>query len=73
MADWQIKIEAWPHSSGNGADKDQAACGWREKEFVVRADDFDAAHTLAKAIVAGVRSNPAVWQAPITSIAMKTA
>lgn len=29
MTRWQIRIEAWPHSTGNGAAADQAAAGER--------------------------------------------
>lgn len=69
MADrWIITIEAWPHSTGNGADADQRAAGPRKNDFVVRAEGMKAAFEAAEFIAMGMRVNPAIWRAPIVSI-----
>ena len=67
---WQIRIEAWPHSTGKGADMDQRAAGDREVYFYVSADDIDEAARMARCFAAGMEHNPAVWRAPITGIAV---
>lgn len=68
MWNWNITIEAWPYSTGNGADADQKAAGDREQCYYVSAESIAEAITLARCIVDGIQSNPAVWQAPITGI-----
>lgn len=68
MTRWKITIEAWPHSTGNGNEVDQAAAGDRKREFIVYADGAKAAFALAEAISMGVQSHPMVWQAPIKGV-----
>lgn len=68
MNRWQIFIEVWPHSTGHGQSADQAAAGDRQQSYEVQAENISDALVLAKHIVEGIRSNPAVWEAPITSI-----
>ena len=69
MADlWKISIEAWPHSSGLGAEAEQKLCGDRVAVFAVRAVDMKAAFEAAEQIAMGMRTNPAVWRAPIVEI-----
>lgn len=68
MDRWKITIEAWPHSTGAGAETDQKAAGERVGSYVVRAIDAASALEFAEAIAQGVRANPMVWRAPITAI-----
>jgi hypothetical protein len=68
MNRWRITIEAWPHSTGKGADKDQALAGEREQTFHVVAYDIREAMKLADCISEGMQSNPMVWKAPIKGI-----
>lgn len=65
---WHITIEAWPYSTGAGNEADQKAAGDRRKTFRVRAEDFHQASSFARTLAAGVKANPAVWQAPIVSV-----
>lgn len=65
---WMVTIEACPHSSGNGSEKDQEAAGLRHQTFVVRAEGMAAALEAAEHIATGMRANPMVWRAPITQI-----
>lgn len=68
MDKWAITIEAWPHSSGQGHDKDQESCGPRTKIHHTRANNIEQAMMHAKLIAEGIERNPMVWQAPITAI-----
>lgn len=68
MRYWEIKIEVWPHSSGNGATKDQEACGDRERTFKTYAENAAEAMKHADLIVTGIKTNPMVWKAPIISL-----
>lgn len=68
MRRWLITIEAWPHSTGNGQTADQAAAGDRVQSYCVNARDIAEALYLANCIVKGMKSNPMVWEAPITGI-----
>lgn len=70
MWTWEIHVEVWPHSSGNGRENDQKAAGDRKQTYTVRADSIDDALKLAKAFKAGLECGPMVWQAPIMSIAV---
>ncbi len=65
---WDITIEAWPYSTGNGQEADQKAAGPRSKTFRVRAEDFNQAVRFAQTLAAGVKANPAVWRAPIQCV-----
>ena len=67
---YSIHIQVWPHSTGSGAEEDQKACGARDQKFNVHAQDFEDACRQAKLLVAGIRVNPRVWQAPIWSIGL---
>lgn len=60
---WKVTIEAWPFSTF-----DQSLAGERSRNYVVRAVDIGDALKAAEHIATGIRSNPAVWRAPITSI-----
>ena len=68
MMKWEITIEAWPHSNGQGADKDQEACGPRSQVFHTRAETIDQALVHAHMAAAGMKTNPMMWQAPIMSV-----
>ena len=73
MNKWQVTIEVWPHSTGNGREADQKACGDRTLVFEVGGDTMRDAFGRAELIRMGIETNPMVWQAPITKIAQKTA
>lgn len=68
MAHWKITVEVWPHSTGEGAEIDQAACGPRTQCRDVKADDIGEAIEKAILFAAGVCTNPRVWQAPIRTV-----
>lgn len=70
--EWQVSIEIWPYSTGNGRDEDQKACGERTRTFTVIAHDIFDVIEQAKMIVHGIKTNPAVWQAPIKSIVQQS-
>jgi hypothetical protein len=65
---WQITIEAWPYATGRGRAADQKDCGGREHVFQVVAHDMAGAFDRAQLLASGMRTNPAMWQAPITKI-----
>jgi hypothetical protein len=65
---WLVTIEAWPQSTGNGADADQKAAGHRTQNFSVRAEGMAAALEAAEYIAQGMRTNPMIWRAPIVGI-----
>lgn len=68
MDRWKVQIEAWPHSTGSGIEKDQKQVGERVQIYCVRAIDIADALKCAELIAQGMRSNPMVWRAPITEI-----
>lgn len=68
MYKWHVIIEAWPRSTGKGADVDQAAAGDRSQSYYVDADDIKGALQFARCIADGMTANPAVWIAPILGI-----
>jgi hypothetical protein len=68
MSRWQIMLEVWPHSTGNGSNVDQIAAGERAPFFYVDADDIRGALKMAPCICQGIKHNPAVWEAPIHAI-----
>lgn len=68
MGPWIVTIEAWPFSTSNGTEIDQKAAGQRSVNYAVRAMDAADALRIAEYIATGVRANPMVWRAPITSI-----
>src|SRR4051812_46291093 len=61
MWEWEIIIEVWPYSTGQGADTDQQACGPRTHLQVIRADDFAIASKYANVAACALKSNPRVW------------
>lgn len=67
---WRITIAVWPHSTGNGTASDKKAAGAEDGDryFYVEAEDFRDASRLAFAYSEGVKSHPAVWQAPIMGV-----
>jgi hypothetical protein len=72
MRRWKITIEAWPFSMEKCTAEDaQKLAGERSKDYVVRAIDAAQALEFADAIAMGVRSNPAVWRAPIVALAQE--
>ncbi len=71
MDHWRATVAVWPHSSGKGADVDQAFCGDRLQYLDFLAEDIDDALRVVKGFVRGIETNPAVWQAPIIGLARK--
>jgi hypothetical protein len=65
---YTVRIAIWPYSTGAGQEEDQKRAGERMAIFSVIADDFEKACAAAKLIVTGIKTNPAVWMAPIFSI-----
>lgn len=67
---WKVTIEAWPFFCGTDktTEEAQSAAGNRSASYAVRAVDIADALRMAEAIAMGIRANPAVWRAPITSI-----
>ena len=68
MAKWKATIECWPHSTGNGALKDQELAGERHQTFEFDAENMREALHHATLISDGMRTNPIVWQTPIRAI-----
>ncbi len=68
MYEWKIRIDVWPHSTGQGASVDQGACGPRTQIFNVIAGDIREAIGVAQMIVKGIKTNPRVWEAPIFEV-----
>jgi hypothetical protein len=64
MKEYELRFEVWPFFS-----IPQEQAGERQQAYVFRADSFDDACELARVYIAGVKANPAVWQAPIISVA----
>lgn len=65
---WSIRIEVYPHSSGDGAERDIEACGGRFHDQLIFADGADEALSRASLIALGIAKNPRVWQANIVKI-----
>lgn len=69
---WKVTVEAWPFSPatqhGETMEIAQKRAGERSASYVVRAVDMGDAFKAAEHIAMGIRANPAVWRAPITSI-----
>ena len=65
MNRWRVVIEAWPYFG-----VEQAAAGDRSQTFYVEADCARSALKLAEHIVKGMEAGPAIWKAPIQSIAL---
>lgn len=65
MNRWRIVIERWPYFGVS-----QEAAGDRTQTFYVDAYGAREALKLAEAIVTGIEAGPAVWKAPIQSIAL---
>ena len=66
---YKINIDVWPHSTGEGGEKDRAACGPATQGYNIHANDFSHAVEQAKLLAKGIEANPRVWQAPIASVA----
>jgi hypothetical protein len=60
---WRITIENWVYSG-----IDQKLAGSKKNDYDIEADGIDMAVSFAHAIVKGIRTNPAIWEAPIISI-----
>lgn len=69
MSWYSVRIEVWPYSTGNGHTNDQDRAGPREREFILQADDFDAAVVAAGHLQTGIKSSGHVYQAPIRAVA----
>lgn len=65
---WKITLVVMPYSTGNGKDADQKAAGNRDQSVIVECDDIKQALRFAETFVRGVKTNPAVWEAPIYAI-----
>jgi hypothetical protein len=67
---WRITIAVWPHSTGNGQEADLKAAGADDGDryFYVTAEDFGMAAKMADCFSQGIKSHPAVWEAPIIAI-----
>lgn len=68
MGYYTIKIQAWPYSTGSGQAADQERAGPRDREFTVKAVDFEAAHSTALTLQTGIKSSGHIYEAPIQSI-----
>lgn len=68
MSTFKIVIHVWPHSTGNGADKDQLQAGEKIRTLHVEADSLEDALKMAKLYRDGIETNPMVWKAPIWMI-----
>jgi|HubBroStandDraft_2_1064218.scaffolds.fasta_scaffold652522_2 hypothetical protein len=69
---WNIRIEVWPHSTGNGSKADLEACGERYYENTTMADTIDEALSRAGLIALGIKTNPRVWQANVIKVELLT-
>lgn len=67
MAEYRVKVYVYPYSV-EGPEKDEKAIGSRQQSINVVAPHFGAAVGHANTFLAGVRTNPRVWQAEIRSI-----
>lgn len=65
---WKVSMNVWPHSTGDGQEKDRAKVTPLTRDFDIRATDFNDAVNQAKLLQRGVASAEWVWQAPITSL-----
>lgn len=67
---WRITIAIYPHSTGAGQEADRKAAGAEDglRYFCVEAQDFRDAAKMAKCYSAGIKSHPAVWEAPIMGV-----
>jgi hypothetical protein len=68
MENATIEIVVFPHSTGDKAEKDQELAGPRNRRFAFPVSHFDDAVRMAKGIMAGIQSHPAVWCCEIRSI-----
>lgn len=67
---WQATIRTWPYSTNAGQVEDKKAVGNEFETFEIHADGFDDAAAKAKLIVAGIKTNPRVWQSNLVKLAM---
>lgn len=65
---WNVRIEIYPHSTGEGADKDAEACGGRLHDHLVVAETADEALSRSGLIAIGIAVNPRVWKAFVTKL-----
>ncbi len=68
MDRWIITVQVCPHSTGRGQEADQASVGERRQTVIVEAGDIESALSQAKLYLAGVRTNPMVWKAFVSSV-----
>jgi len=71
MSLFKAVIEAWPHSTGEGSNKDQERAGPRKNTFLLQAENMKDAVYIAGLIAQGIEVNPMVWQAPIVLLERK--
>lgn len=65
---WNTRIEVYPHSTGEGAEKDVEACGGKFHDHVVGAETVDDALSRAVLIAIGISVNPRVWKAFVVKL-----
>ena len=68
MHNWIVNYEVWPYHGGKQAD-----AGERKQSYIIRSSDLQCndifeVTKVARQYINGVKANPHVWQAPITSI-----
>ena len=68
MAEYRVKVYVYPYASGKGSEHDNKAVGGQHHSISVVAPHFGAALGHANTFLAGIRTNPAVWEAGIRSI-----
>lgn len=69
MSRFTATVTVWPYSTGAGGTADQTAVGDERQQIEVPADNIRAALEIAEIFAAGIRTNPRVWQANVTSLA----
>jgi hypothetical protein len=67
---WRATIAIFPHSTGSGQEADRKAAGAEEGEryFYYEAQEFRDAVKMAECFASGIKSHPAVWDAPIMGV-----
>ena len=65
---WWATIRIMAHSSGRGAEIDQASVGPRTALFRIQAEHIEGATAKAHLICEGIRLNPMAWNVQVTSV-----
>lgn len=69
MSKFTAKVLVWPYSTGEGSDRDQAAVGSETQDIQMTAENIHKALEIADIFVAGIKTNPRVWEVKIISLA----